>query len=170
MVSDHLQWLSPRGHLGLHSTHGTRKAPILNKTISLRPLLEQEGYHQGWFRLPQIINVLSQDWGQPEYQHPIPGARSKLQYLDFHSCSECSLIRAFKDRGVDCLCHSQLSKNLYLFRDFQGSCTQGDPPHWVQPPCRLEKSIVQGSKFFEPPSCHAGAACRQVCGDAAHFP
>ena len=72
--------------------------------------------------LPNNTNVLSHNWAQRGYQRPIPGTGGGLEYLGFHSCSQCGPIRAFKDRGVGGLSHSQLSKDslslLYRFPGF----------------------------------------------------
>lgn len=43
------------------------------------------------------------------------------KYLGFRFCSECGLIRKFKDRGIDSLSHFQFPKNLlYLLYRFLG--------------------------------------------------
>ena len=69
-----------------------------------------------------IINILSHDWVQNGYQCPIPSARDGLEYLGFHSYSECGQVRGFEDTGVDCLCHSPTLKNiLYLLYRFPES-------------------------------------------------
>lgn len=62
--------------------------------------------------LPNIINVLSHLWTQHGSQCPIPGAKGTLKYVGFHPCSECGLIGAFKDRGIDSLSYFQSPKNL----------------------------------------------------------
>lgn len=66
-----------------------------------------------------------------------------LVYLGFYSYDDLliGLKRAFKDRGIGCLFHSQhpkdLSYNLYrLPRSYMPSEI---PSHWAQQPCKLEQ-------------------------------
>lgn len=63
---------------------------------------------------PNII-ILSHNWVQHGFQCPIPGDGSRLENLGFNTCSECGLIRAFKDRSIDGLSHLQLFENLLHF-------------------------------------------------------
>lgn len=82
---------------------------------SQNPFLEFVSFPQISVGLLSFINVLSRDWAQRGYQHPIPGTGDRLEHLGFHFCSKYCLILAFKDRGIDGLFHFQLPKNfLYL--------------------------------------------------------
>lgn len=99
--------------------------------------------------LPIIINALSHDWAQPGYQRPTLishtggggelGETDGLEYLGFHSCCECSPIRALRD-GVDGLSHYKVPKNVrcLLYR-FPGPHIRRElSHHWATSPCRLE--------------------------------
>lgn len=59
-----------------------------------------------------------------------------VSWLMLHS--KCGLIKAFKNRGIDGLSHSQLPKNLsYILCVFPGSLMPRRPHLWDEPPCWL---------------------------------
>lgn len=82
---------------------------------------------------------------------PTAGAGRGLEKLHFHSCRECGPIRAFKDRGINCLSHSQLPKNLlYPLYKFPGIHVPEDK-YSIGPslPCRLEQYNIQVGECLE---------------------
>lgn len=106
----------------------------------LYPFLECISFSQITNGLPNILSILLHNWAQHGYQRPTPGAADGLEYLSFHSCRECGVIMASKNRGVDGLSHFQLPKNwLYCLYRFPGSHVLREiHSSWAKPPCKLE--------------------------------